>query len=36
MADGPKEEILTAERLSALFGAPLHLARRGEVLLAIY
>ena len=28
VADGPKEEILTAERLSALFGAPLHLARR--------
>jgi iron complex transport system ATP-binding protein len=26
--DGPKEELLTAERLSALFGAQVQLARR--------
>jgi iron complex transport system ATP-binding protein len=28
LADGPKEEILTAERLTELFGVPVQLARR--------
>jgi len=28
LADGPKEEILTAERLTDLFGVPVQLVRR--------
>jgi iron complex transport system ATP-binding protein len=28
VADGPKEELLTAERLAALFGAPVEISRR--------
>jgi iron complex transport system ATP-binding protein len=30
VADGPKSEILTSERLSALFGVPVKLFREGE------
>ncbi len=29
VADGPKQEVLTAERLGGLFGLPLELAERG-------
>jgi iron complex transport system ATP-binding protein len=28
VADGPKEELLTADRLAALFGAPVEISRR--------
>jgi len=28
VADGPKDELLTAERLAALFGAPVEISRR--------
>lgn len=30
VADGPREELLTAERLSQLFGAEVHIGREGE------
>jgi iron complex transport system ATP-binding protein len=36
VADGPKQEVLTEERLSSLFGARLHLARPGDGYFAIY
>ena len=30
VADGPKQEILTSERLSALFGLPVELVQRND------
>jgi iron complex transport system ATP-binding protein len=30
LADGPKKQVLTSEKLSALFGVPVKLFREGE------